>query len=113
MGERPPAAGVPLWHTGGAQLSACSVSEAKGDHLVTIELHEDEALVLFEFLARHDEVDSVSRIRALQIEDPAELYALWQVHGALERTLVAPFGADYRAQVDAARMAVRTRWGDE
>ena len=81
--------------------------------MVTIELPEDDALVLFEFLGRHHELDNVSKISELQIHDSAELYALWQLHGALEENLVPPFRSDYQALVDAARTAVRTQWGHE
>ena len=79
--------------------------------MVTIELNEDDALVLFEFLTRHDELDNESAITELKIDDPAELYALWQLHGVLENTLIEPLSPDYQAMVDAARAAVRIRWG--
>jgi hypothetical protein len=81
--------------------------------LVIIELPEDDALVLFELLARHDELHNASDISTFQIADPSELHALWQLHGALERALAAPFKADYRALVDAARAAVRKRQGEQ
>src|SRR6185295_10277386 len=85
----------------------------KGSTLVTIELKEDAALVLFEFLARHDEMNNVSPIIELRAEDQAEILALWEVHGALERTLAEPFHKDYKTMVDTARASVRTRWGQE
>jgi hypothetical protein len=81
--------------------------------VVTIELKKDVALVLFEFLARHDEMDNDSPISELRAEDPAELLALWEVHGALEGKLVEPFLKDFKALVDAARTSVRTRWGQD
>ena len=81
--------------------------------MVTLELKEDVALVLFEFLARHDELDNVSPISELRAEDPAEVLALWEVHGALERTLGQPFRDDYIQLVAAARTSVRARWGHE
>jgi len=82
--------------------------------VITIQLNEEDALVLFEFLARHDDLDSESgQITGLGIEDPAELYALFALHGALECTLVDLFSDDYQAKVGAARAMVRTRWGAE
>ncbi|HYQ93083.1 MAG TPA: hypothetical protein VES89_13660 [Candidatus Competibacteraceae bacterium] len=68
---------------------------------LTITMTRAEALVLFEFLARYDESEK------LDIQDPAEEFALWQVHGAFERVLVEPFEADYRERLEAARETVR------
>lgn len=81
--------------------------------MIAIELSDEDALVLFDFLARHDEIDnnSPSGLTEFQIEDPAERYTLWHLHQALEQILVTPFSADYRAEVDAARAAVRVQWG--
>ena len=81
--------------------------------MVTIELPDEDALVLFELLARHDERNSApgAETTEIQIEDPAEHWALSQLHGALERTLVAPFDPEYRTLVAAARKAVRSRVG--
>lgn len=83
--------------------------------MVTIELPDEDALVLFELLARHDERESASgaEMTKIQIEDPAERWALLNLHGALECTLVAPFDPDYRTLVAAARKAVRVRVGLE
>jgi hypothetical protein len=57
---------------------------------MVIELTEDEALVLFEMLARL-EVDSDER--QLRLEHVAERNALWALHAQLERVLVAPSNA--------------------
>ena len=50
-----------------------------------LELTSDEALVLFEWLARLDDRD------ALPTEDPAEEQVLWSLHGQLEKALTEPF----------------------
>jgi hypothetical protein len=74
-------------------------------------LQDESALVLFELLARHEALDKVAPIAELRPEDPAELYALWEFHASLERTLVEPFREDYSARLEAARASLRTRWG--
>jgi hypothetical protein len=88
------------------------LSAELGVVVITIELDDDEALVVFELLTRNDDRDNVSSINELTFEDTAERYALWHVHAALERTLVAPFKPAYRALVEDARRAVRARWGE-
>ena len=40
--------------------------------------------VLFELLAGHENMDSVTPINEMRPDDPAELYALWEVRGASE-----------------------------
>lgn len=72
---------------------------AEDEHPVTIELSDAEALVLFEWLASHDE---------LPFDDGAEQTVLWSIEAQLEKTLIEPFRPEYRALVDAARAAVRT-----
>lgn len=74
-------------------------SMAEDEHPVTIELSDAEALVLFEWLASHDE---------LPFDDAAEQSVLWSIEAQLEKTLIEPFRPEYRALVDAARAAVRT-----
>ncbi len=71
------------------------------DAPLVLQLSPDEALVLFEFLARfsHDE--------RLEIADPAEELVLWGVFGQLERALVAPLAPDYVARLAAARGRLR------
>jgi hypothetical protein len=72
-----------------------------------MQLEEDVALVLFEFLARFDETEQ------LAFEDASEKWALIQLHGELERTLVEPFKPDYQALLRAARSRIRQRAGVE
>jgi hypothetical protein len=68
---------------------------------VHLELTGDEALVLFEFLARFDNEST------LQIQDQAEERALWNLHCLLQKQLVEIFHADYQALVLAARDRLR------
>ena len=70
-------------------------------HLVRLELTRDEALVLFELLARFDDNERLS------IEDQAEKHALWNLHGLLEKQLVELFDPHYSALLDAARNRLR------
>ena len=64
---------------------------------IKIELLNDEALVLFECLARLDETDS------FPVQYHAEELAFWQLHGQLEMTLVEPFDPKYREIIAAAK----------
>ena len=66
-----------------------------------LELTEDEALVLFEWLSRLDERDEPP------CEDPAEEHVLWSLHGQLEKQLVEPFQENYRQLLESARMRLR------
>lgn len=70
-----------------------------------LELSDDEALVLFECLAR------LAEGAALPLEDEAERYVLWRLEAQLDKGLVEPFRADYAALVDAARRRVRGAFG--
>ncbi len=68
---------------------------------VQIELSEDEALVLFDFLARFDSGGT------LVLGDQAEERALWNLHCLLEKRLIEPFQPNYPALVAAARERLR------
>lgn len=68
---------------------------------VQIEITKDEALVLFEFLSRFSETDT------LEIEDQAEERALWNLTCVLEKILVEPFLPDYLDIIKAARDRLR------
>lgn len=70
-----------------------------------LQLSNDEALVLFEWLARQDEKDS------FPVEDAAEEQVLWSLHGQLEKALVEPFGPNYRELVLQARERVKENFG--
>lgn len=68
---------------------------------VRLELTADEALVLFEFLARFDDEET------LTIQDQAEERALWNVHCLLQKQLVEIFRPDYKALLASARDRLR------
>ena len=73
-----------------------------------IELTDDEALVLFDLLADYGTGDDG---RHLVVRHAAERNALWAVHAALEKGLVAPFQGDYPDQLSAARSRVEEQGG--
>lgn len=70
------------------------------DQPVHLELTADQALVLFEWLARVAESDT------LPLEHPAERYVLWTLEGQLDKQLVEPFRPDYRVLLADARERV-------
>jgi hypothetical protein len=72
---------------------------------ISLELDDDEALVLFEFLHRWESDGN------LEITDPSEGYALERLQGALESTLVGIVGPDYDALLETARKGLRERAG--
>lgn len=59
-----------------------------------------EAIVLFEFLSRFTNDDS------LGIEASAEEKILWQLHGQLEKSLVEPFSDKWNEILESARKTV-------
>ena len=67
---------------------------------VTLSLTQDEALVLFEWLANFNK-------RQHKFDDQAEQRVLWDLEAMLESELVEPFSPDYRDLVAAARERVR------
>ena len=69
---------------------------------VIIKLTKDEALVLFEFLAKTNEVDHPELF-----VDQAELKMLWLLEGQLERQLAEPFLKNYSCIVAEARNRLR------
>ena len=66
------------------------------DAATPIELTRAEALVLFDWLGRHEHDDTTPG-------DAVEQRALWNLNAVLERTLVEPFQSDYHEIVKAAR----------
>lgn len=68
------------------------------DELVSLKLTRSQAIVLFEWLSRSDEVDSGS--------DPSEQRVLWLLEGQLEKALVEPLKPDYPKLLEAARKIV-------
>jgi hypothetical protein len=67
----------------------------------TIKLSNDEALVLFEFLARF-----CDEKKELAIEDASERRVLCDILCQLESFLVEPFATDYRDLLRRARSRV-------
>lgn len=67
---------------------------------MNLEISEDEALVLFEWLARHS-------AGGLPFDDQAEQRVLWDLETQLESALVAPLRADYAERLAKARANVR------
>jgi hypothetical protein len=69
-----------------------------------IELTNDEALVLFEFLMRFKQSDR------LEFADVSEFLVLGAVSAALEDSLVEPFMPHYRSLLQNARQRVAAGW---
>ncbi len=74
---------------------------------VTLELSADEALVLFDWLARTSDARE-----PVPFADQAERRVLGDLLCMLERVLVEPFSADYASLLAAAWSAVRDDSGD-
>lgn len=72
---------------------------------VHLRMSRAEALVLFEWVHRHE--DETVTLDAL-VADDAERQALWAISGALESLLVEPFRDDYATLVEAARESLRS-----
>lgn len=68
---------------------------------ILVELTADEALVLFEWLARGN------RSQKFDVEDQAEQRVLFDLEARLEKTLAAPFDPDYVNLLRDARTRVR------
>lgn len=75
---------------------------------MTIELTEEEALVLFDLLA---EYGTKNDGRNLEVRHAAERNALWALEAQLEKQLVAPFRPEYAEAVSRARATVEERGG--
>lgn len=73
---------------------------------ISIVLSGDQALVLFEWLARTGAADVPAAF-----EDQAEQRVLWDLESALEGLLTEPLGEDYRELVAAARARLRDSEG--
>ena len=70
------------------------------DPAVNFQLTPEQAIVLFEFLARFCEQDR------LAIEHPAEECVLLAISARLDKALVSPFLPDYLSLLSRAREAV-------
>lgn len=69
---------------------------------ISLILTKDEALVLFVFLARLNQVEDPDIF-----EDQAEQKIFWSLEAQLEKQLVEPFSSDYRNVITEARNRVR------
>lgn len=65
-----------------------------------LELTNDQALILFELLARLDEAEGIRYVHE------AERQVVWALHGQLEKNLVEPLSPDYRSLVEMARSRI-------
>jgi hypothetical protein len=69
----------------------------------TIVLSSDEALVLFEWVARFNASGDA------KFEDQAEQRALWNLEAMLESVLTEPLKPEYAKLLDAARARLRDK----
>jgi len=69
---------------------------------INLTITNDEALVLFEFLARFNQSEHKDIF-----EDQAEQKTLWILEGQLEKQLVEPFRPDYKDIIREARNKIR------
>jgi len=74
---------------------------SKPDGPITVKLSRDEALVLFDWLARTSDKGSPA-----PFADAAEQHVLWNLECTLERTLAEPLSTAYASLLHAARQAV-------
>jgi hypothetical protein len=77
---------------------------------VRIALERDEAIVLFEFLARAVDEGNGLAFRS-SVEDDAEVWALNAVLILLEQALAEPFAPGFEKKLTAARKAIAERSG--
>jgi hypothetical protein len=68
---------------------------------MNLEITSDEALVLFDFLARYSEHNE------LRIDDQAEQRVLWNLCCVLEKSLPELFDSNYKKLLADARSRVR------
>lgn len=82
---------------------------------VTIELEHSEALVLWEFLSRVDDVwrenSQTGRVE-ICITDMADMCALWRTKANLDYQLTEMFKPNYNELLTAAQRELRHQCGD-
>lgn len=69
---------------------------------VSFNISQNEALVLFDFLARFNQADN-----QVFFEDQAEQRVLWDLEAILEGQLTQPFLENYTVLLEEAREAIR------
>ena len=79
------------------------LDQGEDHNSISVHLSRDEALVLFEFLAREAEAGA----EVLRFEHPAELHALWRVEAQLEKALTEIFSPSYGEILERARQALK------
>ena len=85
-------------------------AEVDADGTVRLALAPAEALVLFEWLHRGEDVSP--QLDQLAIEDDAERQVLWSISACLESTLIDPFRPEYLDRLETARASLRAEDGD-
>lgn len=70
---------------------------------IALELTHSEALVLINWLSKHDENDSIP------FSNPAEQKVLWKIEGQLENTLVEVFAENYEEIIRLAQNEVNEK----
>jgi hypothetical protein len=78
------------------------------DKFLNLTISKDEALVLFDFLARFNEVEHSDIFK-----DQSEQKTLWILEGQLEKQLAEPFRPDYKDIINEARNNIRDEEGKE
>lgn len=68
---------------------------------IILELSNDEALVLFDWLKRFNENENN------QFEDQAEERVLWDIEALLEKSLIILFNENYNELLQTARKRIR------
>lgn len=105
--QPPPSGGVRYSAIGALSSGNLGSMEASGGvkGTVCVRMSSDEALVLFEWLHRHEAANV--RLDQLGLEDAAERAVLWSLSGSLEKFLAEPFRAEYAQLLEAARANLR------
>jgi len=76
--------------------------------MVTLQLTDDEALVLFDLLAEYGEAYDG---RVLGVRHAAERNALWALSAHLEKVLVSPLRPEYAERLEASRQRLQNSGG--
>jgi len=85
-------------------LLAVESEELHGE--VVVRFTKDEALVLFEWLHRREDL-GLDSMEALACVDQAEQRVIWDLSAVLEPVLVEPFWTNYGEVIDGARSRIR------
>ncbi len=73
--------------------------------MVNINLTNDQALVLFEFLKRlyYNEYEGL-------FEDKSEEFVLWQIEAILDKQMIEPFKKNYKELLLTARNSIKEKF---